>query len=383
MKIALLYQTELASNSLLSKLAKTFSKFGFETVVIGVSRTNSCGHRKSQAVCRYILSDNPLTIYYEINLTMRYGMGIKSWKEVLQYQYLALRILAKERKNLDVVYAIDLLMALPAALFSLFTGKRLIYHVADKFTKAYRVPKIMKPFFELMDFLVMLKAEHILITHEKRLSDVPKMFRTKCAVIYNSPEDINPQYLDRSPSKTDMLRIAFFGVLTEDRFIKELCQIVREKSFLELHIGGYGPLESYVQNQATECNRIKFYGKVPYNKVLEIQSQVDLMLAIYNPAIPNNRQSAPNKLYEAMMLGKPIVVAKGMGIDELVVREKIGFTIEYSVESFEKLVEELRGNRQLMLENGKRARVLYESKYAWSQMEIRLKSLLCKRQQGT
>lgn len=54
------------------------------------------------------------------------------------------------------------------------------------------------------------------------------------------------------------------------------------------------------------------------------------MTAIYDPKVPNHRYAAPNKFYEALMLGKPIVMAKNTGFDEIIEENNIGCLIEYS-----------------------------------------------------
>ena len=53
---------------------------------------------------------------------------------------------------------------------------------------------------------------------------------------------------------------------------------------------------------------------IDYESALELYAKCDLMFALYDPAIPNHRYSAPNKVYEAMLLGKPIIVAEGTGV---------------------------------------------------------------------
>jgi hypothetical protein len=39
--------------------------------------------------------------------------------------------------------------------------------------------------------------------------------------------------------------------------------------------------------------------------------------------------SSPNKLFGVLSLGIPVIVAKGSGIDNLVVTESIGYAVEY------------------------------------------------------
>jgi len=78
-----------------------------------------------------------------------------------------------------------------------------------------------------------------------------------------------------------------------------------------------------------------------------------------------------------MMLGKPIVVAKGMGIEDFVVSQNIGFVSKYSIESFEKLIQELLSKDRQFLESiGKNGRKLYEKEYSWEKMKDRIRKIV-------
>lgn len=78
--------------------------------------------------------------------------------------------------------------------------------------------------------------------------------------------------------------------------------------------------------------------------VLQVQKKSDLLIAMYNPSIKNNRNSSPNKLYEAMMLRKASIVARRMGIDNFVVKAGMGFVSEYFMEDFVKTKEKIVQN---------------------------------------
>jgi len=95
------------------------------------------------------------------------------------------------------------------------------------------------------------------------------------------------------------------------------------------------------------------------------------MFAVYDPAVPNHRYSAPNKVYEAMMLGKPLIVAKNTGFDVLIEKEGIGLSIEYSQQAFQQALDNCLANPDVLKEMGKRAKKIY-AKYSWSAMRERL-----------
>ena len=82
-----------------------------------------------------------------------------------------------------------------------------------------------------------------------------------------------------------------------------------------------------------------------------------------------------NKIFEAMMLGKPVIVAKNTNIDVLIDRLGCGVVVDYNnpdkIEAGLKLLEQ--GELREML--GKAGRSAYENEYSWQKMEERLLEL--------
>ena len=117
-----------------------------------------------------------------------------------------------------------------------------------------------------------------------------------------------------------------------------------------------GNLEKYVEDVAGRYSNIDYLGRVSYQEALRLYSACDLMFAVYDPAVPNHRYSAPNKVYEAMMLGKPLIVAKNTGFDVLIEKEGIGLSIEYSQQAFQQALDNCLANPDVLKEMGQRAR---------------------------
>ena len=164
----------------------------------------------------------------------------------------------------------------------------------------------------------------------------------------------------------------YVGVLGGSRFLDEIMDFVRSDDRFEFHIGGFGNIESKIENAAKECDRIFYYGKLPYEKTLALEKACDIMIAIYDPSVPNHKYSAPNKFYEALMLGKPIVMAKNTGFDEIITDNNIGCLIDYSPEGFAKGVNELIAQKDNWQTMSEKMKELYAEQYSWAEMEKRI-----------
>ncbi len=381
-KLVLLYQNDLFSNSLMYKLSKTFSEMGYVTFVIGVSESVITSTTKTKTIVIHNVGN---VTYYEIVSKIKHGHGIKNTFGILSYIYNSCKILKSLKNKIDIIYSIDLPMTIASFIFFVLAKKNYVYHIADKFSNAYKVPTFLKPLFNFLDFFLMKYAKAIVIADDRRITEIPQNFQSKTVVIYNSPVDVctnlgnvftEEVYEKVFLQNNQGLKIAYFGILSEDRFIRELITVVNEFPDLELHIGGFGPLEKDVLEASKRCKRVIFYGKLTYPDVLKYTAQCDLLVAIYDPKIPNNRKASPNKLYEAMMLGKPIIVGKEMGLQDIVEGERIGLAVDYDLDSFREAISILRNNKTIMLEFSKNTRRLYETKYSWEMMKKRLNEIL-------
>lgn len=140
----------------------------------------------------------------------------------------------------------------------------------------------------------------------------------------------------------------------------------------ELYIAGFGELEGYIKDCGSKCDRIIYRGKLPYDEVLAMECSCDIMTAMYSPNVVNHRYAAPNKLYEAMMLGKPVIMCKNTGWDEVITQNNIGILADASKEGVRDALNMIYSERDqwhIMSENGKK---LYQNMYSWEIMKKRL-----------
>lgn len=117
-----------------------------------------------------------------------------------------------------------------------------------------------------------------------------------------------------------------------------------------------------VKNYSDECPNISFYGTVPYEKGIQIMENSDIIMAIYEKVVLNNVYAAPNKYYEGLYLGKPILTTQGTLVGNHTEKYKTGFVIGESLADLESFwgQEHLQ---QLISEYGKNAKNLWEEKF--------------------
>ncbi|KGK91277.1 hypothetical protein DP73_04775 [Desulfosporosinus sp. HMP52] len=366
--VIILRSTLIENDSRTLKTANSLVKHGYDVCILGWDREGS-GNSNPQIQ----LKDGIANICL-FKTKAGYAQGIKTLFKLLKFQSWLFLQLLKRRKKYQVIHSCDFDTSLPAILTAKIFRKKLVYDIYDYYTHSHYVPGNLKALVEKMDNFVINHATSTIICHEDRYKQIMKARPRNVTVIHNTPEipsDINQQ-LTVVKSQSPNLKLVYIGLLQDHRLLQEIAQVIKGSEKFELHIGGFGDLSDYFRELSEEYENIYFYGKVDYKDVLKLESECDILFAVYNPAIENHRYSAPNKLYEAMALGKPIIVGKGTGIDGLISRNKVGLAIEYTSEAFWEAVNILRNNPDLRKEMGEQGREIYKSKYSWSIMEDKL-----------
>ena len=91
---------------------------------------------------------------------------------------------------------------------------------------------------------------------------------------------------------------------------------------------GYGPLEGYVRQRAQESGNIFFHEAVDPDVLLEYTASADYGISFIEDSCLSYRYCLPNKLFEYLMAGIPVVVSNLVDVKALVAREGVGVVAE-------------------------------------------------------
>lgn len=358
--IIMLRSTAIKNDSRIQKERKAFREEGHKVKIIGWDRNKEFGSKE--------LFEN--MELFRIKST--YGSGMKNLFKLAIFQIYLANKLIKYRKEYDIIFACDLDTGIMARIVSKILKKKMIYDIYDYYIDCHNLPKVLNKFAENQEIKNINYADITIICTEQRKEQIKKADPKKLIVIHNSPEI--PENIKGMKSiiqgKSNKIKIVYVGILQDDRLLVEVGEIIKENPQYELHIGGFGKYEDYFKDLAENYENIFFYGTLEYEKVLKLESECDVLFATYNPEIKNHKYSAPNKFYEAMALGKPIIVCKDTGIDKLVDENELGICIQYNKEDFKyalNKIEEKKYNNSIDL---------YNKTYSWKTMKGILLSIL-------
>lgn len=303
----------------------------------------------------------------------------KNLKSLINFQFFLYSWLRQNHDSYDVIHAYDFDTALVASLISRMYHKKFVYAILDYYVASHNLTgsftgKVIK---KLEDHTIGT-ADVTLICTEKRKEQIKDANPKFLEIIHNTPVEIKDITKSKRvcKSNSDRMKIVYVGIFGGGRLLKELSHAIMCRKDCELHIGGFGAgMESFFQELSKENDNIFYYGRLKYNDTLRLESECDVMTAIYDPVIPNHKYAAPNKFYESLMLGKPIIMVENTGFDDIIKNESIGELIQYSEDSLNNALSQLISKRnewQSMSINAKR---LYHDVYSWNIMQQRLKTV--------
>lgn len=287
---------------------------------------------------------------------------------LLKYELFIFIFMLKNIKKYDIVHCCNLDSAFVSTIIAKLYLKKVIYDIYDDYADSHKCGKYIYNLIKKIDKFIQKKVDAIIICSDKRREQLGTK-KKPVYIIHNSP-DVHPEEKENILKKEDEFKIAYVGNLCNDRMIMELIEIVLKHKNWKLLCGGAGVLENEIIKLSSMRENIDFLGKMRYEDVINLENSCDVIPALYNPALINNTYAAPNKFYEAIFLGKPTIMVKNTGMDDIVVKENIGMVIEFDKKELELALETIYLNKKYWFDSAERIKNIYMNKYSWEKMEV-------------
>jgi glycosyltransferase involved in cell wall biosynthesis len=144
---------------------------------------------------------------------------------------------------------------------------------------------------------------------------------------------------------------------------------------VSLVLGGFGPLAAAVAERAGGCGNVRFLSWVPAAELYPLEATFDCFVYVTDRQNPAYRWVSPNKLFESMALGRPIIVGEGTLTAERVAAVGCGLAIPYGDrEALKSAILRLKNDPELARRMGERGRAEFEANWRPEVMAQRLLS---------
>ncbi len=379
LRVLVLRSNPIAPDPRVEKILLALTHAGYQPMALGWDRTGELP--SSEVVHGVQVSRLPIQA--------RFGSGMKNFPALLRWQIGLLSWLIRNRDKYDLIHACDFDTILPALYCKLGWKKKVVYDIFDFYADHLRrTPDWIKRCIRRVDTWVINRADAVILADDSRREQIQGSRPKRLEVIYNSPidEEITDDAAERDAAHP-RLRIAYVGLLQRERGLFEMLEVILRHPEWRLDLAGFGGDEEEIAAQARMTPNVRWHGRIDYRKALALSRQADVLFATYDPSIANHRYASPNKVFEAMMLARPIIVARGTNMDRMITDSNCGIVVEYGdTGALEAALLRLSREIDLREQLGRNGRRAYEETYGWPIMEQRLihlyRSILASHQQA-
>lgn len=277
---------------------------------------------------------------------------------LMKWQFYLTRRLLRERPQ--IVQFCDVFSAIPAMLAKWFKGAKLVFDIRDpvKPSVSHWGPIISKALSSVEE-LAALTSDAVIVVSKPRLRFLPNCIQAEAFVVPNVPRQDSFDGLQFSNNGQMLVNLA--GFISYRRNLSAWCELQRQDNYVTLDV--YGAVPDAQTRAILNHYAISNVPRIGHAHALERMKRADVVSLMYDPLIEINRFASPNKYFEALMLGKPVLCARGMMLEREIEEADCGLVVPYDdLDALTSAVERIKDKKERE-RMGSNARRLYEEVY--------------------
>jgi len=290
-RIIIAVTNDLVTDQRVNRVAQTLTDQGYSIELVGRYLKYSQQVVRSYAVRRFRLSFNKGPLFYaNYNICLFFYLLTHSFDAVLA-------------NDLDT---------LPACfLASKLKRKKLVYDSHELFTE---VPELVNRKFQQncwkwIEKRLVPKLQFAYTVCDSIANEYQQLYGTRFQVIRNVPYGRQPVFIDKKRSHYVLI---YQGALNIGRGIELMITTLQYLPTTDLWIIGKGDIDDdliYLTNRLNLSSRVRFFGRVPFDELVNLTCQADLGLSLEEDRGKNYRYALPNKLFDYIQARIPVLVS--------------------------------------------------------------------------
>lgn len=362
MRIANIVLNEFVNDSRVLNTSKSLLKFGHDVSVVALWDTG--------------LLENE--VYQDVRVN-RIKLLTKAWPKVkliqlCKYFEFLLKAFIKYR-SVEIVHCNDL-SALPIGVMIKLFGraKKLVYDCHEYETEVNGLKGLEKISRKWIERALIPHADVVITVSQSIASEYSRLYEIPAPyLIFNCPpyQDAAKCDLFRESLgiRADQTIFIYQGLLSKGRGIELLLDTFSslESDANVLVCMGYGPLESLIQEHANRQKTVFFQTAVSPDVLLKFTSSADFGVSLIEDCSLSDRYCLPNKLFEYLMAGLPVLTSGLPEMKRMVEFERVGVVAEkHTVDGLKQALQLALQHNYAALQN----RVIdVKKKYSWEEQE--------------
>lgn len=283
-------------------------------------------------------------------------LAILEWMIRIFFRYLT--------KKVDIISCHCLAVLPLGILFKTFKGTKIVYEAHELETERNGWGTTKKKLAKILEKATMQFVDHTIVVGDSIADWYKNEYNIEnVSVVRNVPYfselDTDSKYCLKTRFKIPERDILFLyqGILGKGRSIEMLLDVFSHcDKNIHITFMGYGPLEEYIRDASDENSNIHLHPAVAPSELANYTLSADVGLALFENTSLSYYYSCPNKLFEYIMGGLPVVVSDFPDMAAIIDRYDCGWKIEVTPGVLSNFLKDLTlENVNLMKVNTKKA----------------------------
>lgn len=319
-KVIISVINDLSTDQRVHKVCSTLHKLGYSVTLVGREQRNSLFLAKRD--------------YKTKRMFLFFEKGPFFYAEYQIHLFLYLLF-----HRSDVLVSNDLDTLLPNYLISKIKSANLVYDSHELFCE---VPELQanpkkKSIWKRLEKWIFPKLKNVFTVNDSIAKIYGDEYKMKLKVVRNIPllsNQLKIQKLSKSdlglPLEKKIIVLQGAGI-NVDRGAEEAVESMQYVNDAVLVIIGSGDVMDILKQMVIDLklnDKVKFIGKVTFEKLLQYTHHADLGLTLDKDTNVNYRYSLPNKLFDYIHAGVPILASNLVEIRQLIFQYNIGDCID-------------------------------------------------------
>lgn len=323
---------------------RSFLKYGYEVELIFAERTHPLSPFVSENVHKIYKLKYPTGSSLIARL---YGLAgfLKKAKEIVR------------KSNAQIVYTSGFDGLVAANLCARGKGNLVFYEVSDMPGGRWYERKLCRLVINAVEKMLVRRVDKFILTSPYfNQGGKYDKYKSKIEVVFNLPE--KRLFVDYEKREHEDFVIGYFGLVRDKKAMMVLVEALGDMEDVKVLIAGRGLGDDYedIVEACQRCGNIEIRGGFDYEQdIVEMYSSIDCVYSVYDFGNHNVNLAMGNKLYEAIVCGLPVLVARGSKMGDFVESKKIGFAVRHDMpDDIKEAVLKMANDKELVKGIGKR-----------------------------